>query len=120
MKKSETVYEKALFVPDAMVKFFIHAASPCITVQQSQLPFWYDLFIKRLINHLQTRLLKIWTVLSKLRQSFNTLMSGLIQEIRKKQLIRMWLCEAPARVVDLVKASKDAASLVVHIRKNFF
>jgi len=32
----------------------------CVTAQQPQLPRWYDLFEKGLLNHLQMNLLKIW------------------------------------------------------------
>jgi len=55
---------------------------------------------------------------------FNTLMFGLIQAVRKKTTgLHMALSEiitTPVRVTDLVKVSKDAASLVVCTRKKIF
>jgi len=55
---------------------------------------------------------------------FNTLMFGLIQAVRKKTTgSHMALSEnitTPVRVTDLVKVSKDAASLVVCTRKKIF
>jgi len=53
-----------------------------------------------------------------------TLTSGLIQAVRKKtagsHVALRGNINAPVRVMDLVEVSKDAASLVVCIRKNFF
>jgi len=51
-------------------------------------------------------------------------MSGLIQAVRKKTAgLHVALCgniSTPVWVTDLVKVSKDAASLVVCTRKKFF
>jgi len=55
---------------------------------------------------------------------FNTLTSGLIQAVRKNtadsHVALRGNISAPVWVTDLVKASKDVASLVVCIRKNIF
>jgi len=53
----------------------------------------------------------------------NTLMSGLIQALRKKTAVsHVAVCRnisAPVRVTDLVEASKDVISLVVCTQKIF-
>ena len=56
--------------------------------------------------------------------TFNTLTSGLIQAVGKKNswiargFARQYLC--PVSIIDLVEMSKDAASLVVCTRKKIF
>jgi len=51
-------------------------------------------------------------------------MSGLIKRFAKKQMDCTWLCAGISlllyRFIDLVKVSKDAASLVVCTRKKIF
>jgi len=55
---------------------------------------------------------------------FNTLTSGLIQVVRKKtagsHMALHGNISAPVSIMDRVKVSKDAASLVVCTRKKFF
>ena len=58
------------------------------------------------------------------RMEINTLMSGLIQAVRKKtadsHVALRGNISVPVRVTDLVEVSKDAASLVVCTEKKFF